>query len=115
MINWQRVPWSLWAFVLLTTVDSVARVLTVSSPVAPSIFFVAFVVVWNYLLLRALRWLWIGTILIFACFIGIDLFTGTATWLGDMLGLVELGLLLVPPTRRFFKASNLPLVLKSEQ
>lgn len=32
-----------------------------------------------------------------------------------MLGLIELGLLLAPPTRRFFRATKPPLVLKSEQ
>jgi hypothetical protein len=115
VIDWQRVPLSLWTFVFLTTVNSVVCVLTVLSPVAPSIFFVAFVLVWNYLLLRAVRWLWIGTVVVIACFIGIDLLTGAATWFGSVLGLIELGLLLAPPTRRFFESTNPPLALKSEQ
>jgi hypothetical protein len=109
------VPLSLWAFVALTTGGIVVRALTGSVPVAPSIFAFVFILAWNYWLLRALRWLWIGTIVVFAGFIGLDLFTGTATWYGEMLGLIELGLLLAPPTRRFFGAASPPLVLESEQ
>lgn len=86
-----------------------------SGPIGPLIFVAAFILAWNYLLLRALRWLWVGTIVVLACFTVIDLLTGTSTWYGNVLGLVELGLLLAPSTRWFFRAANPPLALEGEQ
>lgn len=111
--RWRQVPWSLWAYVILTTGGMVVVVAIASAPVAPSVFFVGFILAWNCLLLRGLRWLWIGTTVLSACFFGIDLLTGTGTWYGDVLGLIELGLLLAPPTRRFFGTANPPPVLES--
>jgi hypothetical protein len=113
--RWYQAPLPLWAFVVLTTGDAIVLVSTASGPVAPLVFVVAFTLAWNYFLLRALRWLWIATIVGFAFFTGIDLFTGTATWYGTLLGLIELGLLLLPPTRRFFAATNPPLVLQERR
>lgn len=113
--RWYQAPLPLWAFVVLTTGDAIVPVATASGPVAPWIFLVAFILAWNYFLLRGLRWLWIATIVGFAFFTGVDLFTGTATWYGTLLGLIELGFLLLPPTRRFFGATNPPLALQSEQ
>lgn len=113
--RWSEVPWSLWAFVVLTTGDVIVPVATASGPVALWIFLVAFILAWTYFLLRAVRWLWIATIVVFACFTVIDLLNGTATWYGTLLGLIELGLLLLPPTRRFFEAANPPLVLQEQQ
>lgn len=112
-IRWRQVPWSLWAYVILTIGAMVVVVATASGPVAPSVFLVAVILVWNYLLLRGLRWLWIGTTVLSAGFLAIDLLAGTGTWHGDVLGLVELGLLLAPPTRRFFRGTNPPLAMES--
>lgn len=113
--RWSEVPWSLWAFVALTTGDVIVPLATSSGPVGPWIFLVAFTLAWNYFMLRALRWLWIATIVVFAVFTGIDLITSTATWFGTLLGLIELALLLLPPTRRFFGAANSTPVLQERQ
>jgi len=104
MINWRRVPWSLWAYVALTTVGSCVSVLTGSTPIAPLIFAVMLILVWNFFLLKGLRWLWIATAVLSALSIGFDLATDQGTWHGDVIGLIGLGLLLVPATRRFFGA-----------
>lgn len=102
MIEWGKVPWSLWAYVVLTTGGIVVVVLTASVPVAPSIFAIALFLVWNFFLLRAVRWLWVATIVVGALELAFSLGTGAGTWYGYLLGLIDLGLLLLPVTRRFF-------------
>lgn len=106
MINWRRVPWSLWAFVGLTTGSAAVQVVTVSAPVAPTIFFVVFILVWNVFLLRALRWLWLATVVLSVGVTGAAIIIGSGSWYGDTISLVELGLLVVPATRRFFSVEQ---------
>ncbi len=102
MIEWGKVPWSLWAYVVLTTGGIVVVVLTASAPVTPLVFSVVFVLAWNFFLLRAVRWLWITTVAVFPLGFAFSLVTGTGTWHGYLIGLIEVGLLLHPSTRRFF-------------
>ncbi|MGN6258220.1 MAG: hypothetical protein ACTHN3_10805 [Solirubrobacterales bacterium] len=106
MIDWRRVPWSLWTYVLLTTAEILITVLTVSAPAAPLIFTVVLTLAWNFFLLRALRWLWIGTIALIVVVGAINVFTGSGTWYGTAIGLIELCLLLLPATRRFFDSAT---------
>ena len=102
MIEWGKVPWSLWAYVVLTTGGIVVVVLTASVPVAPSIFSIVLFLVWNFFLLKGVRWLWIATVVLGALDFVFSLSTGTGTWHGYLVGLIGLTLLLAPVTRRFF-------------
>jgi hypothetical protein len=74
--------------------------------IAPFVFSIVFIAAWDFFLLRAVRWLWIGTVALGALILAIDLATGTGTWHGDLTGAIGLGLLLLPATRRFFAASE---------
>jgi hypothetical protein len=114
-IRWRQVPWSLWAYVVLTIVGIVRTVFTFSGPVALLLFAALFILVWDYFLLRGVRWLWVATIVVFVFYSVIDLLNGTGTWFGEVLGLIELALLLLPPTRRFFGAGNSPPVVQDQQ
>jgi hypothetical protein len=102
VIEWGKVPWSLWLYVALAIGGFAVIVFTASTPVAPLVFFIVFILAWNFFLLRAVRWLWIVTVGIGVVSIPLDLATGTGTWHGYLIGVIELGLLLLPPTRRFF-------------
>jgi hypothetical protein len=106
MIDWQRVPWSLRVYVALTTAGILVTDLAASAPVAPSAFAFVFILSWNFFLLRALRWLWIATVALAVVFTVIDLLTGSGTWYGILIGLIQLCLLLTPATRRFFDAAK---------
>ena len=102
MIEWGKVPWSLWAYSLLTTGSVIVVVLTASVPVAPSIFSIVLFLAWSFFLFRGVRWLWIATVVVGAVGLASNISTGAGTWYGYLLGLIDLGLLLLPITRRFF-------------
>jgi hypothetical protein len=102
VIEWGKVPWSLWVYVGLTAGSIVVVVLTASVPVAPSIFSIVLILAWDFFLLKAIRWLWIATVVVGALELAFSLGTGAGTWYGYLLGLVDLALLLLPTTRRFF-------------
>ena len=105
MIDWGKVPWSLWAIVALLFVELIVAFLTVRMPVGAVAAGIVIVPIWAFFLLRAVRWLWIGTVLLSALSITLDLAIGIGTWHGDVLTLVGLGLLVLPATRRFFGKS----------
>jgi hypothetical protein len=63
---------------------------------------IAFILVWNFFLLQAVRWLWIATVILVAFGTALNLATGVGTWYGNLNGLVAVVLLLLPATRRFF-------------
>lgn len=106
MIEWEKVPWSLWLYVAISVGQIFVLVFTASVPIAPLVFFVVLIAAWDFFLLRAVRWLWIGTVALGALILAIDLVTSTGTWHGDLIGAIDLGLLLLPATRRFFAASE---------
>jgi len=101
-IEVDAVPWSLWVWVALLAVATVHLFARVPSPARTVIFGIALLGAWAYFLLRGVRWLWMVTIAYLAIFIVIDLATGDGTWWGDGIGVIQLGLLLIAPTRRFF-------------
>lgn len=102
-IDPERVPWSLWAYVATTGVNLVF-LLARTNHVKPAIFVVVFGAAWDYFLLRAVRWLWIATVVGLALGGVIGLMIGSGTWWGNAIGLLQLCLLLLPPTRRFFES-----------
>jgi hypothetical protein len=106
VFDWEKVPLSLRAYVVLTTGGIVATALLASVPVVPAIFSIVTTLFWNFFLIRGVRWLWMATIVVDVLAIGFDLITDTGTWYGISIGLVSLALLVVPATRQFFQADE---------
>ena len=109
MIAWRRVPWTLWAFAVLT-VAGLAVVLARASgnaPVTALIVYVVLICAWLYFLLRGVRWVWMITVGVGLFGLIFDLITGSGTWLGIASGLVGLLLLLLPATRRYVGARTI--------
>jgi hypothetical protein len=100
-IDWERVPWTLWTYIALA-VGYLIIFLSRSLATRPEILAVIILVVCNYFLLRAVQWLWTATAALLALGLVIDLITQSGTWWGDATGVLQLGLLVLPPTRRFF-------------
>lgn len=102
MIDWGKVPWSLWLFVLASVALSAWFVTQVSGPPAALALFAAIVLAWAVSLLNGVRWLWIATLAV--CVLGLvsRLATGPRTWYGIAGEVIGLGLLLLLPTRRYF-------------
>lgn len=105
----RKVPWSLWAFAVLSIVAIVVvEVRTIGdTPAAPLIFFPAFILVWDFFLLSGFRWVWLLTIAFGAVTLVLNLATASSTWLGDSQTVVTLILLLLPVTRRFFRTNKM--------
>jgi hypothetical protein len=101
LINWRRVPWSLWAFAGTLLIGVVIIEATASAPVRPLVLAPFVVLAWSYFLFRGSRWLWFGTLAIYVLTIpGIVL--GSVHWEAAVLTLVGLILLLLPDTREYF-------------
>ena len=100
-IDWERVPWTLWTYVGIAVIDT-AVLFARSSHARPAIFAVIFLVVWDYFLLRAVWWVSVVTAVFLALGVVVDLVTQGGTWWGDATGVIQLALLVLPPTRRFF-------------
>lgn len=107
-IDAARVPWSLWTYVAIMGISLVV-LLTRSIPVKTAIVAVFFLAAWAYFLLRGVRWLWVATIVYLAAFFFFDLITASGSWFGDGTGLVQLALLILPATRRFFASEGDPV------
>lgn len=117
MIEWGRVPWSLWVWVGIAWVVMVEFIVRVAgdsemSHVAARFvslsLTVALLLAWDFYMLKGVRWLWIATVIFLVLSLVIDLATASGTWYWDLAGLVQLGLLLLPPTRRFFASAGSP-------
>jgi hypothetical protein len=110
VIEWRKVPWSLWLYVLGSFVAPVWLLTQVSGPPAALVLFSVIVLGWALALLTGVRWLWIATVAIAALSLVGNLLTGPRTWYGVGGGGVGLGLLLLTPTRRYF--ASRPLIEK---
>ncbi len=102
MIEWGKVPWSLWLFVLASVALSAWFVIRVSGPPVALILFAAIVLAWAVALLSGVRWLWIATVAVAALGFISGLVIGPLTWYGIAGEVIGLCLLLLLPTRRYF-------------
>jgi hypothetical protein len=109
MIAWRRVPWTLWAFAVLTVAGLIAVLARASgsAPVAALIIYFVVILAWLYLLFRGVRWVWMVTVGVGLVGLLFDLITGSGTWLGISSGLVSLLLMLLPATRRHVGARTI--------
>lgn len=102
MIDWKRVPWSLWLFCAALLTGLIMREVDTHGTVVVKVFFAALIFAWIYYLLKAVEWLWVLTIAISVLALVPSAFIGPFDWLGAVQSLIELALLLLPMTRRFF-------------
>src|SRR4051812_10077692 len=101
-IKWRKIPSPLWLYVLATVALSAMLVTEVSGPPVALVLFGAIVLAWAVGLLSGVRWLWIATIVVDGLGLTSNLATGPRTWHGTAGGVISLGLLLLPATRRYF-------------
>jgi hypothetical protein len=102
VIEWGKVPWSLWLFVLASVALSAWFVAQLSGPPLALVLFAVIVLAWAIALLSGVRWLWIATVAVGTLGLISRLATGPRTWYGIAGEVIGLGLLLLLPTRRYF-------------
>lgn len=107
MIDWKKVPWTLYAYALLVLIEAGLVGARVHGLVAVRVLFLSFMVGWLFLLFAGIRWVWIVTVSITALAFVPEALGGSLQWHGVVFGLAALGLLCFPGTRRFFNRRKL--------
>jgi hypothetical protein len=107
MIDWKRVPWSLWLYCATLVAGWVAIEIGTHGPVKGKVLFAALMVAWIYGLLKAVKWVWTLTVVIGVLALVPYAFIAPFDWLGVLVSLVSLALLLLPTTRRYFAEDSL--------
>jgi hypothetical protein len=102
MIDWKRVPWSLWLFCATLLIGWVMIEVDTHGTVVGKVLFAALMFAWIYYLLKAVEWLWILTVGVSVLALVPFAFIGPFDWLGAVQALFGLALLLLPMTRRYF-------------
>jgi hypothetical protein len=102
MIDWKRVPWSLWLFCASLLAGWVLVELDTHGTVAAKVLFAALMLAWIYYLLKAVWWLWVFTVAISVLGAVLYAITGHLDLFGVIRSLAALVLLLLPATRRYF-------------
>lgn len=104
VIDWQRVPLSLWAICALLLIEALAIAFTTSGPLVVVVVTVPVALVWCYFLLRGVRLLWFATVLVSVLAIPGALL-GSVSW---HIGLTCMGLLLLllPSTKIYFSIGD---------
>jgi len=100
VIDWSRIPWSLWllsALILLSSVPAAARG---DGSAAEVILAPIISLVWVYFLLRGVRWLWFFSLAVCLLII-LAIVLGSATWEGYVESVLGAALLLMPGTRQY--------------
>jgi hypothetical protein len=95
------VPWTLWAFAALTVAGVILLEVQIHGPVPPRVLYPFFMLAWLFFLLKGLRWVWIVTLGVSVLGLVTNLISGSFTWHGVALGVISIGLLLMPSTRRY--------------
>jgi hypothetical protein len=102
MIEWGRVPWSLWIYSAVVLTGTILVEVTAHAPVSAKALFVAVMLAWLYVLLRGVRWAWFVTVGIYLLSLMLNLISGSLHWRGIAVSLVGLILFLLPLTRLYF-------------
>jgi|SRR5882757_8161645 len=102
MIDWKRVPWSLWLFCATLLAGWVVIEVGGHGALLEKVLFAGLMFAWIYYLLKAVQWLWILTVALSVLGLVPFAFTAPFDWPGVVGSLVGLALLLLPMTRRYF-------------
>ena len=55
MIEWGKVPWTLWVLASLSVAELILFVAQIHGPVLPRVFYPVFILAWLFFLLKGLR------------------------------------------------------------
>ncbi len=102
MIEWRRVPWTLWVLAVLWLVGVILIEVKIHGQVPSKVLFPFVMFAWLFFLLKGVRWVWIVTLGISVLGLLTDLISGSLTLQGVASGLLGIVLLLAPTTRRYF-------------
>src|SRR6185369_4183837 len=102
MVDWRRVPWPLWVVCAGMLWPMVRIEVGTHGPVLAKVLFPALILGWIYLLLRGKRWVWQVILAVDVLELAWVMVLGPWHWIGIVVSLVELVLLLLPVTRRYF-------------
>ncbi|HEY2052847.1 MAG TPA: hypothetical protein VGH14_02820 [Solirubrobacterales bacterium] len=102
MIDWKRVPWSLWLFCVTGLAGWAVIEVGARGTIPEKALFTVLMFAWIYYLLRGVQWVWILTVAISVLALVPYAFATPFDWLGVAGSLFGLALLLLPVTRRFF-------------
>lgn len=104
MIDWRRVPWSLWVYCGVLLLGTVRLEIEAHGPVGAKGFFLLVMVVWLYLLFKGMRWMWGTTLVIYVLGFVSLLSSGSLSVTAGSLSVAGFVLLLLPVTQRYFAA-----------
>lgn len=102
MVEFGRVPWSLWVFAALVVASGILIEIRISGQIPSKVLFPFVMFAWLFFLLKGVRWVWIVTLGISVLGLAGDLISASLAWHDIVLGLIAPTLLLLPVTRRYF-------------
>jgi hypothetical protein len=102
VIEWRSVPWPLWVFAAAILFATARFEIRVHGPIVVMVLDLAFMLAWLLFLLRGVRWVWLVTIALFVLVLAFELVSGSLQGWRTLLSMIELMLLLLPITRRYY-------------
>ena len=106
MIDWKRVPWSLWAYSAFVFLGVAWILVRAHGPIPIKVLYPCFMLAWLYFLLRGVRWVWIVTVGVYVLGLLPYLISGSLSFQVVALTLIGLLFLVLPATRRYFSSHS---------
>lgn len=103
MIDWKKLPASLWLLVLLMSIGTASVEVSAHGPLPAKVILAAIILAWIYLLLRGVRWIWILTVVLYIFSLLNEGLSNPGEWWTLVIGFIGLILLMLPGTRRHFR------------
>jgi hypothetical protein len=104
VIDWRRVPWTLWVLAVFFMQIIVRFFVTTPVKAGTAVSLALITLGWLYFLLLGFRYVWMATVAVLVVGSIVDLAGGHSyAWWIWVANVAELALLLMPVTRRFFK------------
>lgn len=110
---WREVPWPLWVFAVGQVLLIARVVLQFHGPLVVTVLYPVLTFGGVYFLLRGVRWVWLVTVGVIVLGLAFELVSGSIRWWGNAIGLVELVLLLLPVTRRYFSSEGASTTIRA--
>jgi hypothetical protein len=102
VIEWRRVPWTLWVFSASLLLGAFTVVLIVPGQAGAKALYAILMLAWIFFLLKGVRWVWIVTLALSVLDLIGDLISDSLTWRNLLPGVIGMGLLVLPVTRRYY-------------
>lgn len=104
MIEWRRVPWTLWVYSAFGLVGVILIEVEIHGQIPSKVLFPFVMLAWLFFLLKGVRWVWFVTLGVSVLGFAGELISDSLAWNGIVMGLINPMLLLLPVTRRYFKS-----------